>query len=54
MFSSSKHEFKGFAGSSVVKILSANAGDVGSLLGQEDPLEKEMATNSSILAWKIP
>ena len=23
-------------------------------LGQEDPLEKEMATNSSILAWKIP
>ena len=23
-------------------------------LGQEDPLEKEMATNSSILAWRIP
>ena len=23
-------------------------------LGQEDPLEKEMATYSSILAWKIP
>ena len=23
-------------------------------LGQEDPLEKEMATRSSILAWKIP
>ena len=23
-------------------------------LGQEDPLEVEMATNSSILAWKIP
>ena len=23
-------------------------------LGQEDPLEKEMATGSSILAWKIP
>ena len=23
-------------------------------LGQEDPLEKEMATHSSILAWKIP
>ena len=23
-------------------------------LGQEDPLEKEMATCSSILAWKIP
>ena len=23
-------------------------------LGREDPLGKEMATNSSILAWKIP
>ena len=23
-------------------------------LGQEDPLEKEMATQSSTLAWKIP
>ena len=23
-------------------------------LGQEDPLEKQMATHSSILAWKIP
>ena len=26
----------------------------GRYLGQEDPLEKEMATHSSILAWKIP
>ena len=26
---------------------------VGSL-GQEDPLEKEMPTHSSILAWEIP
>ena len=24
------------------------------LLGWEDPLEKEMATHSSILAWRIP
>ena len=23
-------------------------------LGREDPLEKEMATHSSILAWRIP
>ena len=23
-------------------------------MGQEDPLEKEMATQSSILAWKVP
>ena len=26
----------------------------GHRLGQEDPLEKEMATHSSILAWRIP
>ena len=25
-----------------------------SFLGQEDPLEKEMATHSRILAWRIP
>ena len=23
-------------------------------VGQEDPLEKEMATHSSVLAWRIP
>ena len=27
---------------------------MGLILGQEDPLEKEMATHSSILAWKLP
>ena len=32
----------------------ANTGDWGSMLGQEDPLEEEMATYSNILAWKIP
>ena len=30
------------------------AGDVGSILGLEDPLENKMATHSSILVWKIP
>ena len=30
------------------------AGDTGSISVQEDPLEKEMATHSSILAWEIP
>ena len=46
----------GFPGGSVVKNLPANARDMGSIqcLGQEDPLEKEMATHSSILAWEIP
>ena len=38
----------------MVKNPPANAEDVGSILGQEDPLEEEMATQSSILAWRIP
>ena len=29
-----------------------NAGDPGSITGFKDPLEKEMATHSSILAWR--
>ena len=44
---------QGFPGGSVVKNLSASAGDVVRSLGQEDPLEKEMVTHSRILAWKI-
>ena len=31
-----------------------NVGDRVSILGQENSLEKEMATHSSILAWRIP
>ena len=50
-------ESEDFPGGSAVKNLLANARPqempVPSL-GQEDPLEKEMATCSSILAWKIP
>ena len=41
----------------VVKNSPASAGDVrdaGSSLVLEDPLEKEMATHSRILAWRIP
>ena len=38
----------------MVKNLPANEGEVGSISGWEDPLEKEMATHSSILAWEIP
>ena len=41
----------------VVKNLPANAGDLRDAvrpLGWEDPLEEEMATHSSILAWRIP
>ena len=40
----------GFPGGSDIKVSASNAGDPG----WEDPLEKEMATHSSILAWRIP
>ena len=36
-----------------VKNPASSAGDSSSILGQEDPLEKDMATHSSILAWRI-
>ena len=32
----------------------ANVGDTGSIPGWEDPLEEEMATHSSVLAWEAP
>ena len=38
----------------MVKNPPANAGDSGSVLGWEDPLEEGTATHSSILAWRIP
>ena len=38
----------------MIEILPANAEDTGSILGQEDAMEEEMATHSSILAWRIP
>ena len=48
---------KGFPGGSVVKNLLANtrdAGDASSTQGSERSMEEEMATHSSILAWKMP
>ena len=41
----------------MVKNMPANSGDsrdVGLIPGLEDPLEKEMATHSSVLGWRIP
>ena len=41
----------------MVKNPPADAGDLRDMvrsLGQEDPLEKGMATHSSILTWRIP
>ena len=40
--------------SSVSKASACIAGDLVSFLGGEVPLEKGMATHSSILAWRIP
>ena len=40
----------------MIKDPPANAGDegdTGSALGQEDPLEEEVAAHSSVLAWEI-
>ena len=45
----------GFPGSSDGKDSACNAEEAWvRSLGWEDPLEKEMATHSSILAWEIP
>ena len=38
----------------LIKESVCNAGDPGSIPGWGRPLEKEMATHSSILAWRIP
>ena len=37
----------------MLKNLPASAGDEGSILGREDPLEEGMAVPSGILAWEI-
>ena len=43
-----------FPGGSDGKASASNVGDLGSIPGLGRSLEKEMATHSSILAWKIP
>ena len=45
---------KGFPGGSVVKNLPAMQETRVQFLGLEDPVEKEMATHSSIVASEIP
>ena len=45
---------EGFPSGSSVKNLPAMQGTQVWSLGWEDPLEKEVETHSSILAWKIP
>ena len=43
-----------FPGGSDSKESAWNVGDLGLISGWEGPLEKETATHSSILAWRIP
>ena len=43
-----------FPGSSDGKASACSVGDLGSIPGWEGPLEKEIATHSSIIAWRIP
>ena len=50
----SEHILRLFAGNSTVKNPTAMQETWLLSLGWEDPLEKEMATHSSILAWEIP
>ena len=38
----------------MVKESACNDRELGTIPGEEDPLEKGMATHSSILAWRIP
>ena len=51
-----KLERAGFSGGSEAKNSPADEGDETQVpsVGWEDPLEKEMTTHSSILAWEIP
>ena len=44
----------GSADGSAGKESTCNAGNLGLIPELEDPLEKGMATHSSILAWRIP
>ena len=50
----SKVEFRVFPSWLSGKESDCSAEDPGLILDQEDPLEKEMATHISVLAWEIP
>ena len=44
-----KLRFRGFTGGSLIKNLPTNAGDVGSIRGQDDPLEQGMQPTPAFL-----
>ena len=53
-FESHQYVNGGFPGDASGKESTCQGGDAVAFLGQEDALEKEMATYSSTLAWIIP
>ena len=46
--------FLGFPGGLDLEESACSVGDLGWILGWEDPLEEGLAAHSSILAWRIP
>ena len=54
MFATQERRRLGFPGDSAVHHPPAKQEMWVQSLGQEDPLEKEIATHSSLLAWRIP
>ena len=50
----SNQDFEFFTGGSDGKASACNVGDLGLIPGLGRPLEKEMTTHCSIIAWKIP
>ena len=50
----SEAKWRSFPSGSDSKESTCNAEDLGLISGLEDPLEKGMATHSSILAWRSP
>ena len=53
-FCKSQYQYRASPVAQTVKRLPTMRGTQVRSLGQKDPLEKEMATHSSTLAWKIP
>ena len=53
-YKASMRQAQGFPGGSEGKVSASNAGDPSSVPGSGRSLEKEMATHSGTLAWKIP
>ena len=54
LYTTSNGDEFGISGASILQVKQLEKRKWYQFLGQEDPLEKKMATHSSILAWRIP